>query len=92
MESIEGFNDVQEIINAVLDEKYNGNFDEFQKDDDIVNKLKRTSQETLEEASKEIYEKYIENDQAKITPEMKKFLNCVFNFLKELENFKDKMV
>lgn len=91
-ESAAAFEDKNELTAAVMDEKFENEFDNLQKDADLVRRLKNTDAKVLDNAITGIYEDYIEGGEATQAPETKKFAECVFNFLKELKNLKEKVV
>ena len=71
------------IIDYVLDDSLNNDFEAFQDDKEFDELLNTSTIEDIKKAIKELYEQHIESDNLEDLPEKKEFLKKVVNFLQE---------
>lgn len=90
-EELTSFQSEDDIIKEIFDSKFENNFEKFSGDKNLIKKIKRVDSELLEKAILKIYDEKIEkadeNDSL-----AKKYANCVFNFLKELQENNEKVI
>ena len=71
------------IIDYVLDDSLDNDFEALKQDKEFKDLLSFSKPEDIKEALKELYENYIEADDAEVLPEKKTFIERVVNFLQE---------